>query len=244
MPLSFSTLCQQTALTKWWVPNLKRFCSRKLTSTSASQNYIERSLAGPTRWAIPASFWHRETDRGWGQVQNRSSLSRWRSNEENPKIGVYSQKSIKRTGADHRFAKDWYVQPTLTKSLRTSSTTWVMSSSSNYMKSLPKRNARLALNIGQMESCIAYADNAFFTIRKAKIDDEGKVCFVVNTPLHHKEGCISRSTTRKAWETLRSSSGSTVSAKSEKEPVRISSRKISKTRLLSRIANGNWVDGR
>ena len=150
MPLSFSTLCQQTALTKWWVPNLKRFCSRKLTSTSASQNFIERSLAGPTRWAIPASFWHRETDRGWGQVQNLSSLSRWRSNEENPKIGAYSQKSIKRTGADHRFAKDWYVQLTLAKSLRTSSTTWVMSSSSNTMKSLPKRNARLALNISQM----------------------------------------------------------------------------------------------
>ena len=48
----------------------------------------------------------------------------------------------------------------LTNSPRKSSTTWAVSSSSNYVKSLPRRNARPVLSIGQREFCIASADNA------------------------------------------------------------------------------------
>ena len=33
-----------------------------------------------------------------------------------------------------------------------------MSSTSNYVKSLRKHNARLVLNVGQMELCVAHAD--------------------------------------------------------------------------------------
>ena len=44
---------------------------------------------------------------------------------------------------------------------RKSSTTWVLSSSSNHVKSLQKRNARHVLNIGHRESCAASADKAY-----------------------------------------------------------------------------------
>ena len=166
-------------------------CLEKVVRTKTGGEYqmwrgfvleiFERCLAGLTRWAITASFRHRETG---GQC--RALRIKWR---------LYKN-----------------AMPVLCSILAT----WSLVL---HMRTLP------------------------ISIREAKIDDERKVLLVVNT-LHHNEGSISRCTTWKVWGTTWSSSGSTVSAKREKEPIRICPAKISETRLLPRIENGNWVDGR
>ena len=113
---------------------------------------------------------------------------------------------------------------------RWSSTTWVVSSSSNHVKSVQKSNASHVLNIGQRES-LHLRTMLILPSEKQRRMTTVK-CDLLSTPYFIvRKAHIAVQNMAVVWE-------------GEKAPVRIDSWKISEARLLSRITDGKWVDER
>ena len=120
------------------------------------------------------------------------------NNKENPNIGAFARKNNQKKKALIEICKRLIRSTHIAKSLGESSTTWAMSSTLNFVKSLQKPNARLVPIIGQMELVVFFAqvEIVYYSQKrqgrtKAKFDLLSMPCFV-----------ISRCTTRKDRGTL------------------------------------------
>ena len=142
-------------------------CIERVVSTKSEviMNQKTSTPRPPPKLALKEAWWVQRDD----YCQRGSGIGKQGADEDKFKIDLrfqgVTQKAVyqgeDRTRIIWRLAQ-FFHRCANTKSPRKSCTTWVMSSTSNYVKSLRRHNARHVLNIDHMELCIVHADIVYY----------------------------------------------------------------------------------